>query len=399
MPAPKLSEEQLARVKFPTLLRARGGTQDSSSCAPKTQPKKLQHDPSCGRLWSIEMDPEVLALAEANREEVAATIVPESQREFLRLHSGLRRFYQDWVLPDLARRVGEKTFTKATLAKDNQALTRWELYTRPEHWSPERDWPGWPLQYITPRVLETFLVRLFASVPAGTARSTWSHLRQILNQAVKVRLIDAAPKPAHIPDGDDGPVQIYQESDLRGNQLQAAYHALRHEVDLQVAFVLAVNAGPRAGDLFLLRWIDFNLSAANPWFTFVAQKTNKRQTIPLAPLTVKHLLRLTSRERDEFLFPRRSSPLSTDPEKSKPARARRSLMAERFLAAGLEAFDRPMQAARATCNTRMENHRTGSGQFLLGHALTLNSRHYYEPSDMVFDAVQSVAQPECFSDF
>lgn len=383
-----------ASVKFPTLFRTPGDTRITSPGVGVPKQKRLTPAPGQQALWSTEMDPDVLAYAEATREALAPTCVPEEQRKFLRRNTGLRRMYDDWILPDLQRRVSAGTLSKGTLEKDQQALARWERFTRPDTWAEAKEWPGWPLEFITERVLEEFLTRLFANCPAATARSTWSHLRNILNQAVRVRALDTCPKPAHIPDADDGPVQIY-----RDEQLAAAYHCLRHEIDLQVAFVLGVNAGPRTVDLFLLRWADFDLSATKPWFSFVARKTRKRQTIPLAPLTVAHLRRLPSLGRSEFLFPGRSSPLSKDPEKATRSRHRRELMRERYLAAGLEAYDKPIQAARATCNTRLERHRTGSGQFVVGHALTLNSRHYHEPSDLVFDAVTSIEQPACFHQF
>jgi integrase len=304
------------------------------------------------------------------------------------------------MLPELERRVAKRTLSKGTLAKDRQALNRWELVTRPENWPANSPWPGLPIGYITPRATQVFLEDLFATMKsAGTARSTWNHLRNILNCAVRMRAIDTFPKPSHVPtstkdeDEEDDLVTFY-----RPEQIEAAYRSLKNEVDLQVAFVLATNVGPRTHDVFVMRWSSFDLKSRRPSVSYVAKKTGKRQRVPLAPVTVEQLKRLPSFGRDEYLFPGRTNPTAEDPERSRPARRRRATINAALRSAGID-FARPFQAARATCNKRLEDWRTGVGQFVLGHALTLNARHYYEPSDLIFEAVNAVEQPACFSEF
>lgn len=393
MPAHSRPVSPAAMSSFPTLFRAPGAHQDQKSCVAPTQ-RKIASARGQGTLWSTEADPAVLAFAESTRETMAATVIPENMRAFIRHNLSLRGLYCDWILPDLERRVAAKTLARATIFKDLQALNRWELYSpRPSDWPEGRTWPGVPLEFITPRYVEEFLVALFAGCPVGTARSTWSHLRNLLNHAVKVRAIEACPKPEHIPNADGGPVRIY-----RAEEIAAVYVALRHHVPLQVSFVLALNIGARAVDLYLLRWEDFDLTTDRPCVSFVSRKTGKRQTVPLAPVTIAQLQRLPSFGHDPYLFPTLTSPTSADPEKSTRSRRRRDHMQTCLQIAGID-LEKPMQAARATCNTRLERHRTGAGQFVLGHGLTLNSKHYHEPSDMVFDAVMTLPQPPCFSDF
>jgi hypothetical protein len=115
--------------------------------------------------------------------------------------------------------------------------------------------------------------------------------------------------------------------------------------------------------------------------------------------TVRHLLRLPGRaERVGPLFPGRSNPLSHDPERSRPARRRNALVKQLLAGVGLD-FEKPWQACRATCNERLESCRQGSGQFVLGHCLTLNSRSYRQPDQLIYEAVNTVPQPACFQDF
>jgi hypothetical protein len=51
---------------------------------------------------------------------------------------------------------------------------------------------------------------------------------------------------------------------------------------------------------------------------------------------------------------------------------------------------------RLTCNERLEGHQPGSGQFVLGHANTLNSVSYREPSGLIYEAVTTLPQPDAF---
>ena len=59
-------------------------------------------------------------------------------------------------------------------------------------------------------------------------------------------------------------------------------------------------------------------------------------------------------------------------------------------------FSKPWQAARATCNERLEAVQEGVGQFVLGHSLGLNAKSYRQPSAIIRDAILRVPQPLSF---
>lgn len=382
--------ETTTTVKFPELFRP-NRVHDFQSYTPPRVHRRHKPSPHQETLWSPRMDPDVIALAEATKEENAPLIVPEAQRPWIRQNLGLRDYYEDWMRPELERRLQAGTLSRSTLANDRSALGRWERCTRPEQW--DKDWPGFPIGYIVPRIVEQFLERLFATCSSGTAKSTWCHIRQMFNHAAKTKAIDFAPKPAVMPKAADKKVKVFTPE-----QITAAYYALKPWTDLQVSFVLAIAAGLRTVDLFCLDWSEVTLAGPRPNVDFIAMKTDKRQVIPLAPLTIEHLRRLPSIETGGLLFPGRTNVDMENPEHSKPACRRREIINTAFREAELF-FPKPIQTARATCNTLLENWRTGVGQFVLGHGLTLNSRHYHEPSDLIYDGVCSADLPDCFADF
>lgn len=377
-------------INFPELFRPQRVDNFSSYTRPPVVRPGRDQAGEPSTLWAPRMDPDVIAIVEATKEQHAPTMVPEDQRSWVREQFGLRDFYESWVLADLEQRRETKSLSASMLSNSHQALKRWEQFTRPDGWPPDRDWPGFPIGSITPKVVEGFLVRLFAACPAGTARSTWAHVRNIFNHAVRVKALDVVPRPTVIPAGEDGPVEVFT-----AEQINAGYRSLSDWVDLQVAFVLALNAGPRTVDLFLLQWDRTDLDSTRPHIDFVAKKTGKRQVIPLAPVTVAHLRRLPSRGSSPWLFPDRSNARMENPEHSRPAMRRRAIIKAAFAAVGIH-YMKSFQALRATCNTRLETWRTGVGQFVLGHALTLNTRHYFEPSDLIYEGVCSIAQPPAF---
>lgn len=348
------------------------------------------------------VDPDLLRIAKAVRDEHADCEVPEDQRALVRGSYTIRRFYEEWLEPARLKRVESRKLSSGSLAKDRQALNRWEALTRPpaDQWPAEKPWHGVPLGYITGGYLDEFLTALRDAYAEATAYSTWTHLRTMLNAAVRLRVLDAAPVPKDTPRMDSGTVEIYGTSTAADGGLTRAYTALAEHLLLQTAFVLAVNAGPRSIDLFLLRWEDFDLTADRPALDFESRKTKKKQRIPLAPCTVAHLRRLQQPllfpDSGGLVFPRLSSPDNAHPEKSREAR-HRNAVAKALLAKAGFAFEKPWQAARATCNERYESHKEGVGQFLLGHSRkTINARSYRRPTQTVYDAVHKLPQPACF---
>jgi integrase len=352
---------------------------------PQAKGKKVA--PGQGEFWSP-VAPEVQAYANQVADEMRDPCVPAHQREWIGNNLSLRQFYSDWMLADRQKRVESGALAAATLEKDLFCLSQWERFSRPKDWQDDKPWPGFPIGKVTGRYLDSVLNEMRQHVSPGTVTSTWNHLRTILNFAARIRAIDKAPRPGRRKT-DDREVSIF-----RDEQIVAAFGALAGEPDLQVAFVLAVNAGIRPVDLFCLRWRDFDL-ATRPTVTFRSRKTGKLQKIPLAPVTVAHIQRLPREGSDGMLFPGRSSPEAKFPERSKPSRNRRLITKRLFAKVGIH-FEKPSQVARATCNTRLNRVREGAGVFVLGHGLTLNAKSYTEPSDLVREAVLAVEQPACF---
>jgi|GEM_PF-6455414 len=346
-------------------------------------------------LWATELDPEIKALAQAAEQTFRDPIVPEESRQWMRENLTVRNFYEDWMERDRKQRVAsKKKLSLGSLSKDRQALNRWERFSRPDDWQEDREWPGFPIGAITDRYLTHVFDKMKVELSDSTARSTWFHLRTMFNYAVKVRALDHAPKPT-FGDVIDEDVEIYTPE-----QIAAAYHSLRDYPDLQVAFVLGLNVGARTVDTFCLEWDKIDLSGDRPTLRFQSKKTGKRQCIPLAEITAKHLLRLPSRGTDRLVFPGRSNPEAVDPERSNPAKRRRQILSVLFHQVRID-YEKPFQVARATCNTRLNSTPGyyGSGHFFMGHALGLNSTSYMEPSELMFAAANAVPQPPCFLDF
>jgi len=342
------------------------------------------------------VDWQAIAAAEKTRK-----VIPPEERQSFAEGRTLPEFYSDDSYgPESARlaAVLRGELAASTVIKDRQSLARWTKFApAPPNWPSDRNFDGRPLAYITDEhVWETFAA-MRAELALITCKTTWSHLRTIFGAAVKVRAIERIPASPKWPKGDDRPaVQIYSD-----DELAQVYEALAGDVDLQVAFVCAVNVGPRAGDLFSLRWEQVDLAGDRPAVEYVATKTGKRHRVPLAPVTVRQLARwrrvlgLLPFDHEGPLWPKLQGQDDKHPEASRPARARNKRFKARLASIGLR-YAKPWQVARATCNERLERHAPGVGQFVLGHANTLNSRSYREPSQAVYEAIVSLPQPPCF---
>jgi len=338
------------------------------------------------------VDTSVLDYAAKIQSDFMDLEVHPAHRAWVSANLSLRRFYTAWMAPDHLRRVESGQLAISTVKKTTQALSRWEKITKPADWHHPQEWPGVPIGAITDRYLTWVMDRLRKTLSPSTCQSTWNHLRTILNFATRVRAIETAPRPEPfaIPTGE---VILFTDE-----QLTRAYRALESVPDLQVSLVLAVNTGMRPVDLFGLRWSDVTLGD-RPQVEFTAKKTGKRQTIPLGRVTVRQLQRLPGQPGEPLLlFPARSNPTHTDPEKSRQARRRRKDFKEALAAVSLH-FDKPYQSLRATCNERLERFREGVGQFVLGHANTLNSKSYRNPAQAIRDAIEQLPQPPCFDVF
>ena len=331
--------------------------------------------------------------------EQRVTEIPEPDRRRYSEATTLRAFWADpqyGLSSARAQRVEEGGLAANSTAKDRQALNRWERYTpRPAGWPSNAGWEGRPLAWITDQHVTDFVSAMRKDLSSQTCRSTWSHLRVMLNHAVKVKAIETAPEPQWSRGEDRLAKELYQDE-----QLSAIYDALTGQTDLQVAFVVSVNAGLRSVDLFSLRWSNVLLRRERPGLEFTSRKTGKRQVVPLAPVTVQHLerwRRATGVLLDDcMVWPKLTDPDAADPERSRAAR-RRNLRIKRVLAQLGIHHPKPWQVGRLTCNERLERHRPGSGQFVLGHASTLNSVSYREPSGLIYEAVVSLPRPANWS--
>lgn len=342
--------------------------------------------------------------------EVRSVEIPEGERlEFAESHTlrGLYEHAQYGLAAHRRARVASGTLAAASAAKDRQALNRWESYSpRPATWAEGQAWEGRPLAWITDQHATDTLSAMREGLSTQSVRSTWNHLRTIFLHAVQVKAIGKPPEPEWAK-GDAGRAakQLYGDQ-----QLAEIYTALAGQEDLRVAFVVSVNVGPRTVDLFRLRWENFSLQRDRPVVEFTARKTGKRQVIPLGPVTVEQLERWrklsgtlgrsplagASGFCGGLVWPGLTDADAADPERSRPARERNSRFKAVLGVLGIE-HEKPWQVGRLTCNERLERHRPGSGQFVLGHSNTLNSLSYREPSGMIFEAVTTLPQPACFS--
>lgn len=309
--------------------------------------------------------------------------------------TSLRQFYDAWVESEHQRRVAAGKLAKATYNRYRQALAVWERFApRPPRDQPDSEpWTGLPIGQCSDLYVTEFLNSLAASKSPYYAKSIWSHLRAVFHQAVKVGALDRCPMPEPVK-APAVPVEVYRENEL--GPIFMAFTAGGPQ--LQVAFICAVNFGPRSEDLFGLTWDCFDFKNDPPTVTYTAQKTGKLQTVPLADCTVWQVERLASGRRLKVgpLFPELTAPGSKQPNRSRAARQRNAL-AKRLLGELGIHVQKPWQVARATANTRYESHSPGSGRFILGHSLSdVNSRSYFEPSRVVIEAVMTLPQPEEF---
>lgn len=323
-----------------------------------------------------------------DRQELTA-----DQKLWVSEHVTLRGYYEHFVVPLKRLKRADGKISNGTLQKDRQALNRWEKYTRPDDWPESAPWEGLVLGAIDAEDVEDFALRARSQgeLAPATIRSTWNHLRTICNHAWRQGVLSKHLSPEAIDAGDDD-VTIYED-----DQIERAYRAFDDHRDLQVAYVLGILCGPRTEDLFSLRWSGVRLTErAGPTLVYTARKTGKQHGVPLCDTSVRHLRRLP--RVGPHLFPALTEPGNKDPGKSRTARERNAEIKRRLLSVGIT-FAKPFQAARATCNERLESHRQGAGQFVLGHALTLNSKSYRRPDKLIRTAINTLEPPPCFRHF
>lgn len=329
-----------------------------------------------------------------------------------------QRAIADWRQRQLKR--GE--VTTGTLEKERQSVrcfADWDSHQQPPKWPAGHIWTGLPVSYLAAHYLQRWVAdRLKEGVlSVGSMKVRWCHLRTVINIARRLGVIDETPKPLLQPIYEahsaaaEGDYDDLCPTSYSNDQLEAVYRALAGSIDLQTAWVLGANTGPRTIDLFGLRWqINVRIQNDPPDMFYKAVKTGKKHWVPLAPCVVKHLQRLIASQRHlnpnephGLVFPELSGGDNKDPEKSRAARDRNCRLKDVLRGIGLNVDNeqddhfKPWQVLRATCNTRLNNHRSGKGLLVThGKDADVSSRHYWDERDAITEAVMSLPQPAAF---
>lgn len=336
----------------------------------------------------------------------------------------LGRLYEESLSPWRRRQWERGEVARGTLEKERQSIrdfSEWDCHQQPAHWPAGHIWRGLPCGFLAAHYFEQWAKdRLRAGLAAGTVRSRWCQIRTVLNCARRLGVVQIAPpnlagviateEQAAVDRGeideDDFVPTTYTD-----DQLSAVYQALSGRFDLQTAWVLGANCGPRSGDLFGLRWsINVKLHSEVPELFYKATKTGKRHWVPLAPCVVSHLRFLAKSQShldpsapEGLVFPRLTSGNCRDPEKSRAARERNAILKAALDSVGLAVqqvpdYAKPWQVLRATCNSRLNNHRSGKGLLVThGKDTSVSSQHYWNERPALIEAVQSLVQPAVFN--
>lgn len=292
--------------------------------------------------------------------------------------------------------------------KDRSSISVFERFSpRPPGFPPiGQHWPGPAIGALTDDYMTAWLANAIAADKSvGYMEGLFGHLRGILNHAVRTGVIEMSPCPIWPDvDNDETGNQIWQRNgETIETTIETVFNAL--PVDLRDAFVLSVDVGARSADLFTLRWQSIDLVESGPFVQYRARKTRKLQKVPLTPAAAE---RLRKRKAESMLtaetdpvFPILGSVDSAQPEKTRAARQRNARVKQALSECGLNILqskpvDRPWQVSRKTANERWCRVFPQAGEFVLGHASSVNSKHYREPTDLIWKAAAEIPTPECF---
>lgn len=336
--------------------------------------------------------------------------VPDGQRIEIRQSLTLQAFYDAWMAGWRQQQLAAGDVSPGTLSKERQALRRfakWEQENPPENWPADREWRGCPIGFLQGGYFDRFYAAISPpKYAANTVVSTRNHLRTVLNHAAQIGALESAPQPRPLDLDDPDDVDEDLATVWTADEIDAIYQSLAGTPDLQTAFVININAGPRSSDIFRLRWEkNVRLSEQPPMLRFRSKKAKKKHGIPLAPVTVAHLQRLQAAHLFEPggpVFPRLVSLKCKDPERSRAARRRNQQMKKLLEAAGVPVHDKPWQVGRASCCTRYNDHKGGVGSWVIGqgHAdrsgTKLAANFYDNPTEDMARAILSAPQPISF---
>lgn len=292
-----------------------------------------------------------------------------------------------------------------TLEKDQSAISFWESHSQ-----------NLPLDQVTTDVTAQFVAKALES---GARRATITgyvgHLRWMLNFAKVSGLIAETPKWEFpkVSRKRTGTQQEHRQTliyELDGDLLAtlSRIHDAIESRELREAFVCGASFGPRTEDLLTLNWSDFDLDTERPAVRFVAEKTGTFHVVPLADWLAGRL-KVWRADSDLLwpdsgkVFPTLIAHKSKQPSKSRAARRTVASLRDAAVAAGFEFTNRslaerkPFQVLRATCNERFERHHRRAGEWILGHGMAgVNRQSYQNPGQSIYDAVNTLPQPEAF---
>jgi integrase len=290
----------------------------------------------------------------------------------------LRVAFDKFLKPDLPP---EK---KSTISEYRTALNHWERLTNDP-----------PLAKITNDGLRSYRDRLLQHVGAETVRKNWRHLRAILRrcgpQADRnplgrglLKRIPYMQQPSEVE--KDARIVTFAE-------LTALYQACAvanwPQCDVpapaiwRCALVLAYNYGLRTQDLFQLPWSAFDPGFKS--FTFRAQKTRRKQRLPLNRVARAHVQSIRGEGLRPLLFCG-----------TKSHRQLYRTWTAINEAAGIE-VPVEFRDLRESCNSRLEKIRPGVGKFVLGHKLAgVNEKYYLNATPQIREAINRMPQPRVF---
>ncbi len=365
----------------------------------------------------LAVDPRILELSRRVANQNGRLVVPPGERaQYAQLP--LRAWYDcDLYGPSQFRdaEIVAGRNQAGTKEKDESAISVWERHTKPSDW--QGHWPGISIESITEDYLRQWIVNcLSAGLSRGYLTGLVNHIAWILSVAVDREVLSRVPKKPSVRQlaatrtgqlfSDDDCAVIYEiDGDILGT-LDRICKAMAGQQELQTAFVLACSTGLRPVDLFGLTWANVKSIDGQPAIVAMPKKTKRYATtvrIPLAPAVYARLVRLRGDAADSaLLFPGSVSNDCRDPEKSRSARRRNAAIKAAAESVGFEYPDRrtkPWQICRATANERLERHRPGIGEFILGHSAgSINKKHYRQRWSEAVEAINTLPQPPSFQE-
>lgn len=368
--------------------------------------------------------------ADVAREQADVVPLPADEAQRAAAMS-LAEFHAEYFQAYRARRLAAGTIAERTVKGERRCVRRydeWDRAERPDEWPDGTPWRGMPLRYLNAGWLKRFLLALSrGGWRVSSIVSAWRSLSIVLNHARYLGVIRHAPRMQRLrrllPAEEDRLPAIYSD-----DALARMYRAIDGEVaaavasrlitwkdrstlgeraatiarEMKAALVIGANCGPRASDLFRLRFDHFRLDDTPPVLRIRAGKTGKLHVVPLAEPALVHLAALPTAGEGGFLFREIVKPGRIDAKWTR--RRCIALLRGCVAAAGLPAGDypKPWQALRRSCTTRFNAHGISLGLGSVGRLIThgrdadVASRFYDNPLPTLTRAVETIGWPAEF---